>query len=108
MEKDRERRYQTAEDLLADLQNIEEGFPLGTKIRPRRETLTQTLIRRKLLIPALIAALAIIAVVIWQFLRTKEAVSITPERPSVAIMYFKNNTGDESLNHWRVSTSMKH
>jgi len=105
MEKDRERRYQTVEDLLADLQNIEEGFPLGTKIRPRRETFTQTLIRRKLLIPALIAALAIIAVVIWQFLPTKEAVSITPERPSVAIMYFKNNTGDESLNHWREGLS---
>jgi serine/threonine protein kinase/tetratricopeptide (TPR) repeat protein len=105
MEKDRERRYQTAEELLADLQNIEEGFPLGTKIRPRRETFTQTLIRRKLLIPAIIAALAIIAVFIWQFLPTKEAVSITPERPSVAIMYFKNNTGDESLNHWREGLS---
>ena len=35
MEKDRERRYQKAEELLADLRNIEEGFPLGTKIRPR-------------------------------------------------------------------------
>jgi len=38
MEKDRERRYQTAEELLADLRNREEGFPLRTKIRPRRET----------------------------------------------------------------------
>jgi CheY-like chemotaxis protein len=38
MEKERERRYQKAEELLADLRNIEEGFPLGTKIRPRRET----------------------------------------------------------------------
>jgi TolB-like protein/Tfp pilus assembly protein PilF len=38
MEKDRERRFQTAEDILADLRNIEEGFPLGTKIRPRKRT----------------------------------------------------------------------
>jgi serine/threonine protein kinase len=38
MEKERERRYQTTEALLADLRNIEEGLPLGTKIRPKRDT----------------------------------------------------------------------
>jgi serine/threonine protein kinase len=38
MEKERERRYQTAEALQADLRNIEEGLPLGTKIRPKRDT----------------------------------------------------------------------
>ena len=38
MEKDRERRYQKAGVLLADLRNREEGFPLETKIRPRQET----------------------------------------------------------------------
>jgi hypothetical protein len=31
MEKERARRYQTAKDLLDDLHNIEEGFPLGAK-----------------------------------------------------------------------------
>ena len=38
MEKKRERRYQSAGELLADLRNREEDLPLGTKIRPRRET----------------------------------------------------------------------
>jgi TolB-like protein/Tfp pilus assembly protein PilF/predicted Ser/Thr protein kinase len=65
MEKERERRYQTAEALLADLRNIEEGLPLGTKIRPRRETLAAAFIRKKPLIPALVVALAIIAAVVW-------------------------------------------
>ncbi len=106
MEKERERRYQTAEALLADLRNIEEGLPLGTKIRPRRETFFQTLIRKKLFIPAVVVALAIIAVVIWQLLPQKESIPLTPsDKSSLAVMYFKNNTGDESLDHWRTMLS---
>jgi len=104
MEKDRERRYQAAVELLSDLRNIEEGFPLGTKIRPRRETFVATLIRKKFFIPALVIALAIIAVVIWQVLPQKEAVpSTSSSKPSLAVVYFKNNTGDESLDHWRIA-----
>ncbi len=105
MEKDRERRYQTAEALLNDLQNIEEGLPLGTKIKPRRATFTQTLIRRKLLIPAfIILAIAIIALLIWRLLPKKEAVPLSPTgKPSVAILYFDNFSGDESLDNWRFA-----
>lgn len=64
MEKDRERRYQSAEALLNDLQNIEDGLPLGTKIQPRRATFTQTLIRKRIFYPAIVVALALIAVII--------------------------------------------
>jgi TolB-like protein len=84
MEKDRERRYQKAEELLADLRNIEEGFPLGTKIQPRRETSVAALIRKKLFIPALVAALAIIAVVIWQLLPK------APGKTSIAVLPFED------------------
>jgi TolB-like protein/Tfp pilus assembly protein PilF len=84
MEKDRERRYQKAEELLADLRNIEEGFPLGTKIKPRRETFIATLIRKKFFIPALVAALAIIAVVIWQLLPK------APGKTSIAVLPFED------------------
>ncbi len=95
MEKDRERRYQNAEALLNDLQNIEDGLPLGTKIRPRRETFVSSLIRKKLLIPAVVAALAIIAVVIWQLLPGKGAAAPKIEN-SIAVISFENLTGDES------------
>jgi tetratricopeptide (TPR) repeat protein/predicted Ser/Thr protein kinase len=106
MEKDRGRRYQTAEELLADLRNIEGGFPLGTKIKPRRETFAAALIRKKLFIPALIVVLGVIAVVIWQLLPQKEAVPSAPSgKPSLAVVYFENNTGDEKLNHWRKALS---
>lgn len=53
-------------------------------------------------IPALvIVALAITAVIIWQLLPPKEGVLIPSDKLSLAIMYFKNDTGDEKLDHWR-------
>jgi len=65
MEKERERRYQTAAALLDDLRNIQEGLPLGTKIRPRRKTYAVAWIRKKLFISALVVALAVIVAVVW-------------------------------------------
>lgn len=98
MEKDRERRYQKAEELLADLKNIEEGFPFGTKIRPRRKTFVAALIQKNFFIPALVVAIAIIVVVVWQFPRQKEVFTPAPSgKPSIAILHFKNNTGEEKL-----------
>ena len=46
MEKDRARRYQSAKDLLDDLRNIEQGFSLGTKIRPHRATTLSRLLHK--------------------------------------------------------------
>jgi serine/threonine protein kinase/tetratricopeptide (TPR) repeat protein len=92
MEKDRERRYQTATELLADLKNLQEGFPLGTKIRPRRETFLTTLIQNKILIPA-VALLVIAAVFLVLFL--PRGPSLDPNRVVVAV--FENQTGDSTL-----------
>jgi len=99
MEKDRGRRYQTAEALLNDLQNIEEGLPLGTKIQPRRATFTQSLIQKRLFYPALIVTLAIIAIAIWQLLPQGEAVIAPKIENSIAIIGFENQTGDEAFNY---------
>ena len=104
MEKDRERRYQTSGELLADLKNIEEGFPLGTKIRPRRETFFAALIRKKLFIPAVVVALAIIAVIIWHLLLQPTPPPPTG-KPALAVLYFENNSGDESLDNWKMGFS---
>ena len=95
MEKDRERRYQTAEALLNDLQNLAAGLPLGTKIRPRHDTFIAAMIRKKLLIPAMVSVLAIIAVIIWQLLPQKGYVAPKIEN-SIAVISFENLTGDES------------
>jgi tetratricopeptide (TPR) repeat protein/predicted Ser/Thr protein kinase len=92
MEKDRERRYQVAKDLLADLKNIQEGFPLGTKIRPRRETFMTTLIQKKILIPV-VALLVIVVIVLVLFL--PRGPSLDPNR--VVVAFFENQTGDPKL-----------
>jgi len=111
MEKDKEKRYQSAEEILSELGNIEKGIPTTERIIPKRKPLTTREITvtfniKKLFIPALIvAAMAIIAVVIWQVLLKKETIPIPSDKPSLAVMYFENNTGDESLDHWRKALS---
>ncbi len=110
MEKEKERRYQTAVDLLADLRNIEEGLPLGTKIKPRRKAFAANITRlRKYTIPA-IGMTVLIAVVIGllKFVVQKESLSPIPMtgQPSVAILYFRNNTGERDYDIWREGLSL--
>jgi serine/threonine protein kinase/tetratricopeptide (TPR) repeat protein len=91
MEKDKERRYQSAEDLLSDLRNIEQGLPLGTKIKPRRLTFTQTLIRKKLLIPSLVSALAIVTTIAY-LVFSNTGPKLVANR--IAVSIFDNQTGN--------------
>jgi serine/threonine protein kinase/Tfp pilus assembly protein PilF len=111
MEKNNENRYQSAEELLADLSKIEKGIPATEKVLPKRRTttskeITVTFSLKKLFIPALVfIAIIIIGIILWRFLPRKEAVSIKTGKPSIAVMYFKNNTGDKSLDHWSSALS---
>lgn len=94
MEKDRDRRYQTAADLLSDLRNIKEGIPLGTKIRPTRATLASTLIKKKFFISGLVVAVAMAAVLVWKFIPRKDIVTAPLIENSIAVISFENLTGD--------------
>jgi serine/threonine-protein kinase len=101
MEKNREKRFQTAQELLADLEKIERRAPAA----PERATaerkpltskeITVTFSLRKLLVPALVAlavvALAAVAFVIFR----KSGPGLDPNLVVVAI--FENQTGDASL-----------
>jgi len=70
MEKDKEKRYQTAEELLSELTKIEKGIPSTEKILPRKRPITSKEITvqfklKKLFIPALvIIAVAVIGIAI--------------------------------------------
>jgi serine/threonine protein kinase/Tfp pilus assembly protein PilF len=110
LEKDKENRYQSAGEVRSELINIEKGIPTTDRIIPERKPITSREITvqftmKKYLVPVLIVlAVAILAVVIWQLLPQKPETAPFPtsEKPSLAIMYFKNNTGDENLDHWRT------
>jgi tetratricopeptide (TPR) repeat protein/tRNA A-37 threonylcarbamoyl transferase component Bud32 len=100
LEKDKENRYQRAEELFSELENIEKGIPSTERVVPGRKPLTSREITvtfglRKLYIPALVfIGIVIIGVVIWQLLPEKEAVIAPKIENSIAVISFENLTGD--------------
>jgi tetratricopeptide (TPR) repeat protein len=61
------------------------------------------LFKNKLVITLSLAILviSIMAVIAWKILSPKPGVSSLSHNPSLAILYFRNNTGDESLDYLR-------
>jgi len=107
LEKDKEKRYQSAGEISSELLNIEKGMPTTERIIPEKRPITSREITvkfslRKLFIPfTVVIILAIIGLIIWRFIPRKEAMPVPSDKPSLAIVYFENNSGDESLDHWR-------
>jgi tetratricopeptide (TPR) repeat protein len=107
LEKDKEKRYQSADEIRSDLEKIEKGLPTTVREIPKKRPLTSreitvTLGMKKLLIPALILVGVIIAaLVVWQiFLKNKIPLAIE-DRPSIAVISFENQTGSDSFDHLR-------
>ena len=111
LEKKKEDRYPGAEYVFSELSQIEERIPTKERIKPRRKPVTSKEISitfglRKFFLPALaLTAVVVIAVIIWQFLPQKDTIPIPTDKPSLAVMYFKNETGEEGLDHWRSALS---
>ncbi|MCK4645161.1 MAG: protein kinase [Candidatus Aminicenantes bacterium] len=111
LEKDKEARYQSAGEVRSELENIERGIPTAERVIPKRKPLTSREITvqfslKKLFIPALVVvALIIAAVIILKILPEREAIPVPSGKPSLAVMYFKNNTRDESYDIWRSALS---
>jgi len=111
LQKDKESRYQSADHLFNDLNNIEKGIPVADRVAPKKKPIatreiTVSFKLRRLLIPAFILLVIIVtALIILNPWSQDRIVAIPPDRPSVAVMYFKNNTGEKSLDHWRAMLS---
>jgi serine/threonine protein kinase/Tfp pilus assembly protein PilF len=94
MEKKNEERYQSAEELLLELSNVEEKLPATEKVIAKRKPITSKEITvkftlKKLFIPAvLIVVLAIIGVFLWQTVFKKELPPPAPTQRSVAVLPF--------------------
>jgi serine/threonine protein kinase/Tfp pilus assembly protein PilF len=108
LEKEKEKRYQSAGEIRSELSNIEKGIPTTERIIPERKPLTSREITvqfslKKLFVPGLVfIAVIIIGLVLWQVLPREKAVPFSPsDKPSLAVVYFMNHTGDEALDHWR-------
>jgi serine/threonine protein kinase/Flp pilus assembly protein TadD len=111
LEKERDKRYQGATEVLSELVKIEKGIPTTEKILLPRKPLTSREITvkfslKKLFVPALVfLSLVIGGIFLLLFLPHKKSGSVEPGKPSLAIMYFENNTGDRNLDHWRKALS---
>ncbi len=111
MEKKRENRYQRAEELLSELKRIEKELPTTERIISRRKPITRREITvkftpKKLLIPAIaVVSIVVLLVVIWRFLPRGRVAPFPEDKPSLAVMYFENNTGDNRFDHWRKALS---
>jgi len=99
LEKDKGNRYRTAEEIQADLVQIEKGIPTPEKTIPQGKPLTSREITvklnvRKILIPAVIVV-AIAAAAVAFFLLRNPGPSLNPKLILVSI--FENQTGDKAL-----------
>ena len=105
LEKDKDRRYQSAEEICSDLANLEKGVPTTERVVPRRKPLTSKEITvtfglKKLLVPALVfIGLIIIVVVIWKMIPEKKAPAAAQIENSIAVISFKNQTGDNAYDY---------
>jgi len=96
MEKDKEKRFQTAEELLSVLTKIEKAIPSTERVLLKKKPITSKEITvqfklKKLFIPALVViAVAIVGIAIWQLLPQKEAVSEPPGKPRIAVLPFED------------------
>ena len=105
MEKDKEKRYQSAGELCSELTKIEQGIPTTEREIPKRKPITSreitvTFSPKKLLIPALvIAALVIAVVIILLLLPQKELITAPKIENSIAVISFKNQTGDKAYDY---------
>ncbi|MFC2156863.1 protein kinase [Acidobacteriota bacterium] len=109
LEKDREDRNQSTDEVRSDLRRLEQGLPTTDTTTQKRKSITSREITvkfsvKRLFIPFLIAVFAIAAVLIlWNPWNKRGSAPIPSDKPTIAIMYFENNTRDETWDEWRKS-----
>jgi eukaryotic-like serine/threonine-protein kinase len=99
LEKAKDKRYQSADELSADLAKVQESLPKTTQPLPIRKPATskQITVRlpsKKVWIPAAVALVAVVAFVVWQLIPERAAA-----KRSIAVMGFKNQTGDGTFDY---------
>jgi serine/threonine protein kinase/tetratricopeptide (TPR) repeat protein len=107
LEKEKEGRYQKTDEVRSELEKIEQGLPTTDRVIPKKKTLTSREITvqlnlRKLLIPVLAVLAAIVVVLfLWSPWSHVKPIPISGDKPSLAILYFDNVSGDKNLDYWR-------
>jgi serine/threonine protein kinase/Tfp pilus assembly protein PilF len=108
LEKNKEKRYQSSGEVRSELSSIEQGIPTTERMIPKKEPITSKEITvtfrvKKLFIPTLIfIAAVIIGFILLKVIPRDKTILFSPsDKPSLAVVYFMNQTGDEAMDHWR-------
>jgi eukaryotic-like serine/threonine-protein kinase len=104
LEKEKEQRYQSAADVRAELDRIEQGMPTQAKVVPQArpstsKPITVQFTARQLVVPAVVVlALVLAAVGVWR-LRTSKDTAAPPKagKPVVAVTWFDNQSDRPGL-----------
>jgi len=94
LEKDKAKRYQSAEELDDDLEKIEQGLPTTELVTPKKKPFTSREITvtfglKRVLLPALgVLFLVIAVIVIWKIIPKKEAAPTASTKKSIAVLPF--------------------
>ena len=111
LEKEKDKRYQRAGEVHTNLMQIEQGIPTIEREAARKKPLTSKEITvsfslKKLFIPlAVVLAVLIAALIILKPWSGEKTVPVPTDRPSIAVLPFENNTGDENQDQLRDSLS---
>jgi serine/threonine protein kinase/Flp pilus assembly protein TadD len=108
LEKEKEKRFQSAGELIDELARIEQSLPTTERVVPRHRPHTSKQVTvsfdvKKVAVPVISGALVVAAaLVLWLVVLKKPSIAPPPSgKPSLGVMYFENNTGDPGLDHWR-------
>lgn len=108
LEKDKEKRFQSANDLLVELGRIEQALPTTERVVPKHRPHTSKQVTvsfdvKKVAGPVIAGVLVVaVALVLWSVVLKKPSIAPTPlDKPSLGVMYFENVTGDAGFDHWR-------
>jgi tetratricopeptide (TPR) repeat protein len=105
LEKDKDERFQSADELRSELENIGHGIPTTERVIPERKPLTSREITvtfglKKLLAPLLVfIGIVIVGAITWRSLPKKEIAVAAKIENSIAVISFKNQTGDETYDY---------
>jgi tetratricopeptide (TPR) repeat protein/TolB-like protein len=108
LEKDQSRRYPSATEVRADLERIEKGIPTTERVVPAAKARTSRQVTvsftpRKLVIPAVGLGLIVVAAAVLLFLRPSKKTAVSPagNKPKLAVLHFRNMTGDPKMDVWK-------
>jgi len=107
LEKNKEKRYQSAGELRADLEKIEQGLPTTERVVSKRKPFTSKEITvkfnlRKLALPlSAVIVLAAGGIVLWNIIPHKKVPAAPKIENSIAVISFENQTGDKSYDYLR-------